>query len=209
MVVCMSPEPGLINIIKETLGKYLFFSTDLKLFFEGIDAVFLCLPTPPNLDGSTNLIFYDAAIEEIAVIAAARKNKRRVVFVNKSTVPLGTVRHLEEVMNSHNVPNFGVASNPEFLAEGTVVSQAQKPDRGILGCGSRDCILDLTGITFVDSSGIVFFLKIQRYLTSIDKMCVLYGLKDNVQQMFNITKLIRLLKITRNIESAEKILKNN
>ena len=56
-------EPGLTNIIKETLGKYLFFTSDLNSILEGTDAIFMCLPTPPNLDGSTNLTFYNAAAE--------------------------------------------------------------------------------------------------------------------------------------------------
>jgi len=50
-------EPGLVNIIKETLDRYLFFSSDLESIIEGADAVFMCLPTPPNLNGSTNLVF--------------------------------------------------------------------------------------------------------------------------------------------------------
>ncbi len=131
-------EPGLVNIIKETLGRYLFFSTDLKSIIEGTDAVFMCLPTPPNLNGSTNLVFYDAAAEYLAEIAAQRKDERRMVFVNKSTVPIGTARHLQQIMNAGGVKNFGVASNPEFLAEGTAVSQARKPDRVVVGCDDEE-----------------------------------------------------------------------
>ncbi|NNF99987.1 MAG: UDP-glucose/GDP-mannose dehydrogenase family protein [Desulfobacteraceae bacterium] len=127
-------EPGLVNIIRETIGRYLFFSSDLKTIIEGTDAIFLCLPTPPNLDGSTNLTFYDAATEHLGELVAQREDQRRVTFINKSTVPIGTVRHLEAVMDSHQVPNFGVASNPEFLAEGTAVSQARRPDRVVVGC---------------------------------------------------------------------------
>ncbi len=131
-------EPGLVNIIKETLGRYLFFSTDLKAIIEGTDAVFMCLPTPPNLNGSTNLVFYDAAAEYLAEIVAQRKDERRMVFVNKSTVPIGTARHLQKIMNTHGVKNFGVASNPEFLAEGTAVNQARKPDRVVVGCDDEE-----------------------------------------------------------------------
>jgi len=127
-------EPGLTNIIKETLGKYLFFTPDLNSIIEGTDAIFMCLPTPPNLEGSTNLTFYNAAAENIAMTVAKRKDKRRIVFVNKSTVPIGTARHLQEIMDTHSVENFGVASNPEFLAEGTAVAQARSPDRLVVGC---------------------------------------------------------------------------
>ena len=61
-------EPGLTNIIRDTLGKSLFFSNDLNAIIEGTDAVFLCLPTPSNIDGSTNLMFYDAASQQIAEV---------------------------------------------------------------------------------------------------------------------------------------------
>ena len=131
-------EPGLTNIIKETLGKYLFFTSDLNSILEGADAIFMCLPTPPNLDGSTNLTFYNAAAENIAMTVAKRKDKRRIVFVNKSTIPIGTARHLQEIMDTHSVENFGVASNPEFLAEGTAVAQARSPDRVVVGCDNEE-----------------------------------------------------------------------
>lgn len=127
-------EPGLTNIIRETLNKSLFFSSDLEPIIEGTDAIFMCLPTPANIDGSTNLTFYDAAAETIAEALAHRKDKRRVVVVNKSTVPIGTARHLQSIMETHGVENFGVASNPEFLAEGSAVVDARKPDRVVVGC---------------------------------------------------------------------------
>jgi UDPglucose 6-dehydrogenase len=134
-------EPGLVNIIRETLGKSLHFSDDLEAIIEGTDAIFMCLPTPSDIDGSTNLTFYNAAAESIAEILANRQDKRRFVLVNKSTVPIGTARHLEGIMKAHGVENFGVASNPEFLAEGTAVAAARRPDRVVVGC---DCEEDFS-----------------------------------------------------------------
>jgi UDPglucose 6-dehydrogenase len=110
----------------------------LNSIIEGADAIFLCLPTPSNLDGSTNLTYFDAATEEIAKIVAKRKDKRRVVIISKSTVPIKTVRRLEGIMKKAGVENFGVASNPEFLAEGTAVDQARRPDRVVVGCDHED-----------------------------------------------------------------------
>jgi UDPglucose 6-dehydrogenase len=127
-------EPGLSNIIRETLGRYLFFSTDFESIADGTDVIFLCLPTPPNLDGSTDLSIYNTAVEQIAQVLARRRDRRRVVVVNKSTLPIGTTRHLQRILSLHKVPNFGIASNPEFLAEGTAVDQAQRPDRVVVGC---------------------------------------------------------------------------
>ena len=135
-------EPGLADIIRKVNGKHLFFSSDLAEIIEGTDVIFLCLPTPPNLDGSTNLTFYDAAVEDIAKRLGQRKDLRRVVVVNKSTVPIGTASHLQSVMDRQEVENFGVASNPEFLAEGTAVPEARKPDRIVVGCNhAEDFIL--------------------------------------------------------------------
>jgi len=131
-------EPGLANIIRETIGRSLFFSEEIQPIIEGTDAIFLCLPTPPNLDGSTNLTFYDAATEDIAQSLATRKDHRRVVLVNKSTVPIGTARRLEHTLKDAGVPNFGVASNPEFLAEGSAVVDARKPDRVVVGCDTQE-----------------------------------------------------------------------
>lgn len=131
-------EPGLSGIIRETLGQYLFFSTDLQAIIEGVDAIFLCLPTPPNLNGSTNLTIYNSAAEEIARILAERKDQRRALLINKSTVPIGTARHLQKIMTSEGVKNFGVASNPEFLAEGSAVEQSRRPDRVVVGCDQQE-----------------------------------------------------------------------
>ncbi|MDX2446764.1 MAG: nucleotide sugar dehydrogenase [Desulfobacterales bacterium] len=131
-------EPGLADSIRKVYGKHLFFSTTMSDIIEGTDVLFLCLPTPPNLDGSTNLTYYDAALEDIAKSLHRRKDLRRVVVVNKSTVPIGTAIHLKSVLDSHKVENFGVASNPEFLAEGTAVPEARKPDRIIVGCNDAE-----------------------------------------------------------------------
>ena len=72
--------------------------------------------------------------------------------------------------------------------------------------GDRDCLLDLENLDFVDSSGIVFFLKIQKHMQKTARNCVLFGLQDNVYQMFRITKLDRLFKIAAHLKSAERYL---
>jgi len=72
---------------------------------------------------------------------------------------------------------------------------------------SRDCILDLSDLDFVDSSGIVFFLKIHRHVSNHSRVCVLCGLKDNVFQMFHITKLSSFFVIVSDRVSAEEKLR--
>jgi len=131
-------EPGLTGIIAENINRYLFFVDDLAPIIEGTDAIFLCLPTPPNQDGSSNLSYYFDAISHISDLLAGRKDMRRVVLVNKSTVPVGTARQLERVIKEHKVPNAGVASNPEFLPEGDAVEKSRRPDRVVVGADTEE-----------------------------------------------------------------------
>ncbi len=126
-------EPGLASAIAETHNRYLFFTTDLADVYEDTDVYFMCINTPPKRDGSTDLSYYLQAAHDIATLLAKRKNKNRVVLVNKSTVPVGTARLLEEVMREHGVENFGVASNPEFLAQGNAIDGSRRPDRVVIG----------------------------------------------------------------------------
>jgi UDPglucose 6-dehydrogenase len=131
-------EPGLTSIIAENINRYLFFTNDLAPLVEGADAIFLCLPTPPNPDGSSDLSYYFNAVRHLAGLLADRKDTRRVVLINKSTVPIGTARQLERVLREHNVPNAGVASNPEFLPEGDAVEKSRRPDRVVIGADTEE-----------------------------------------------------------------------
>lgn len=131
-------EPGLPAIIRENINRYLFFTTDIEPIIEGTDALFLCLPTPPNADGSSDLSYYFKALDHIAELLAKRKDQRRVVLINKSTVPIGTGRQLEEVLKRHNVPNAGIGSNPEFLPEGDAVEKSRRPDRVVVGADTEE-----------------------------------------------------------------------
>ena len=131
-------EPGLFSVVEETLNRYLFFVSNIDDIVEGVDIFFFCLPTPPNLDGSTDLSAYQKAAHHLAPLLAKREDQRRVVLVNKSTVPIGTARLLERIMQDYNVPNIGVASNPEFLPEGDAVEKSRKPDRVVIGADTEE-----------------------------------------------------------------------
>ena len=131
-------EPGLVDIIQETHERHLFFVDNIEPIIEGVDAIFLCLPTPPKRDGSSDLSFYFDAVNHIASLLAKREDQRRVVLINKSTVPVGTARELNKVLNMHNVPNAGMASNPEFLPEGNAVEKSRHPDRVVVGADTEE-----------------------------------------------------------------------
>ncbi len=131
-------EPGLAASVAENIGSYLFFTTDISEIVDGTDIVFLCLNTPPKRDGSSDLTYYLNATHHLAGLLAQRAHKKRVVLVNKSTVPVGTARLLENIMNEHGVENFGVAANPEFLAQGNAIVGSRRPDRVVVGADSEE-----------------------------------------------------------------------
>ena len=69
--------------------------------------------------------------------------------------------------------------------------------------GSRDCILNLGKLDFLDSTGLVFFLKIHKHLATYDKFPILCDPPENVMQMFRITKLVNLFHIEPDVNSAK------
>ncbi len=131
-------EPGLAASVAENIDRYLFFTTDITDVVDGTDIIFLCLNTPPKRDGSSDFSYYLNATHHLAKLLAKRENKKRVVLVNKSTVPVGTARLLENIMNDHGVENFGVASNPEFLAQGNAIVGSRRPDRVVIGADTEE-----------------------------------------------------------------------
>lgn len=131
-------EPGLPDLIEENIDQYLFFTTDISEVIDDTDVIFLCLPTPPNRDGSTDLSAYLNATGHLAQLLAKRNSDRHVLLVNKSTVPIGSVRLLQQVMKEKDVKNFGVASNPEFLPQGNAIEASRKPDRVVVGADTTE-----------------------------------------------------------------------
>lgn len=131
-------EPGLYEAIQENHNRYLFFTQDITDVVEEVDVFFMCINTPPNRDGSTDLSYYLKAANSIAELLANRQTHSRVVLVNKSTVPVGTARLLERILNEHGVQNFGVASNPEFLAQGNAIDGSRRPDRVVVGADTQE-----------------------------------------------------------------------
>lgn len=124
-------EPGLEQLIQKNLhAGRLTFTTDLASAVERASVVFLAVGTPPNPDGSADLSFVNAAAIEVA-----RNIRSYKVIAMKSTVPVGTGKHLTELIQE-NLPapvSFSVVSNPEFLREGAAISDFMRPDRVVIG----------------------------------------------------------------------------
>lgn len=124
-------EPGLDRLVADNVAAgRLSFTTDLKAAMPGAEAVFIAVGTPSRRgDGFADLTYvFDAAGE----IADTLTNY--AVVVTKSTVPVGTSRRVEEIIRNRNPKAaFDVASNPEFLREGSAIEDFQRPDRVVVG----------------------------------------------------------------------------
>lgn len=124
-------EPGLDKLVADNIAAgRLSFSDDLVYAVDGAEAIFIAVGTPPrNGDGHADLTYVFAAAEQVA-----RAMTSYGVIITKSTVPVGTSRRIAEIVR-HVRPDleFDVASNPEFLREGSAISDFMKPDRVVIG----------------------------------------------------------------------------
>ncbi|MBN66004.1 MAG: UDP-glucose 6-dehydrogenase [Rickettsiales bacterium] len=124
-------EPGLEALVdsNKKAGR-LHFTTDLKQAVSEADIVFIAVGTPPDKGtGKANLNYVFGAAEEIANAISGY-----TIVVTKSTVPVGTNAKVREVIrNANPQAQFDVASNPEFLREGSAIEDFMKPDRIVIG----------------------------------------------------------------------------
>jgi UDPglucose 6-dehydrogenase len=129
--VCPIFEPGLADLVtRNAEAGRLTFTTDLAAAVKGVDAVFIAVGTPSRRgDGHADLSYVFAAAREVACAIDGY-----TVIVTKSTVPVGTGREVKNVM-SKACPDadFDVASNPEFLREGSAIGDFMRPDRVVIG----------------------------------------------------------------------------
>lgn len=124
-------EPGLDDLVARNMAAgRLTFSTRLEQSVADADAVFIAVGTPERRgDGHADLSFVYAAAAEIAPHLTGY-----TVVVTKSTVPVGTGREVERILKSTNPDaDVDVASNPEFLREGSAITDFMRPDRVVVG----------------------------------------------------------------------------
>jgi len=123
-------ETGLKELVDEGRSKGLLsFTTDLKEGLASAEFIFLCLATPQSEDGSADLSTLMSSVKTIAAYL-----KPNAVVITKSTVPIGTFFDIEKVLQR---PDVSLASNPEFVREGSAVQDFLHPDRIIVGATSE------------------------------------------------------------------------
>ena len=128
-------EPGLSALIlKNVKAGRLSFSSDLRPAVRDSKVIFIAVGTPPRRRGEADLTAVENVSEEIARYMDSYR-----LIVEKSTVPIDTgtwVEHTLKAFKKRNV-SFDIASNPEFLREGTAIHDFMHPDRIVLGVGSE------------------------------------------------------------------------
>jgi len=141
-------EPGLLEIVTESRGRNLTFSTDVSTAIREADMIFISVNTPTKTFGigngrAANLEFVEKCARTIAESSEGHK-----VVVEKSTLPVRTAEAVKRILESSgkNGATFDVLSNPEFLAEGTAIEDLESPDRVLIGGDSQQAIQRLADI---------------------------------------------------------------
>ncbi len=127
-------EPGLEELVKKNVSAgRLKFTTSTEDGVRDGEVIFIAVPTPPQEDGSVDLIYIEKVAREIAQVLKPEMGYK--VIVDKSTVPVKTGQKVEETLKRYAQPGceFGVTSNPEFLREGSAVADLLNPDRIVFG----------------------------------------------------------------------------
>lgn len=127
-------EPGLKEIIAETRGKNLFFKTDVENGIRDAQMIFISVNTPTKTYGKGKGMAADLKYIEFCARKIAEVAKDDKIVVEKSTVPVRTAQVINSILdNAGTGVKFHVLSNPEFLAEGTAISDLQYADRVLIG----------------------------------------------------------------------------
>ena len=131
-------EPGLAEMVqKNTKEERLSFTTDIEEAVRHALVVFIAVGTPPDEKGRADLRY----VEEVAKSIGQTMN-RYLVVVTKSTVPVGTGQLVRRIIeeNQEEPCAFDVASNPEFLREGSAIEDFMRPNRVVIGAESEQAI---------------------------------------------------------------------
>jgi UDPglucose 6-dehydrogenase len=151
-------EPGLAEVVKETRGRNLFFSTDVASAIASADMIFISVNTPTKMYGKGKGMAADLKYIELCARQIAEVSTTDKIIVEKSTLPVRTAAALQSILhNTGNGVKFHILSNPEFLAEGTAIADLLNPDRVLIGGEDEQAVQALVDIyaAWVDRSKIL------------------------------------------------------
>jgi len=127
-------EPGLSEIVAEARGRNLFFSTEVEKAIDEAQVIFISVNTPTKTYGKGKGMAADLKYIELCARQIAKVAKHNKIVVEKSTLPVRTAEAIKSILdNTGNGVQFQILSNPEFLAEGTAVTDLLNPDRILIG----------------------------------------------------------------------------
>ncbi|MTH17494.1 UDP-glucose 6-dehydrogenase [Flavobacterium sp. LC2016-01] len=127
-------EPGLSEIVAEARDRNLFFSTDVEKAIDDAQVIFISVNTPTKTYGKGKGMAADLKYIELCARQIAKVAKQNKIVVEKSTLPVRTAEAIKSILdNTGNGVQFQILSNPEFLAEGTAVTDLLSPDRILIG----------------------------------------------------------------------------
>ncbi|MDF1550654.1 MAG: UDP-glucose 6-dehydrogenase [Bacteroidales bacterium] len=127
-------EPGLKEVVAEARGRNLFFSTDVNKAIAESEMIFISVNTPTKTYGKGKGMAADLKYIELCARQIAEVSTTDKIVVEKSTLPVRTAETIRAILdNTGNHVNFQILSNPEFLAEGTAVTDLQNADRVLIG----------------------------------------------------------------------------
>lgn len=137
-------EPGLEELVERNVkAGRLSFTTSYEEGLKDASFVFICVGTPSAVDGEADLKYVRASAQTIG-----EKMTAPIVIVNKSTVPVGTGDWTTEIVQSAQPEpiDFAVVSCPEFLREGSAISDFMSPDRNVFGSTNREAAEKVAGL---------------------------------------------------------------
>jgi UDPglucose 6-dehydrogenase len=140
-------EPGLYDVVMESRGRNLHFTTDVDSAIADSQMIFISVNTPTKDFGvgagrAANLEFIEKCARKIAAVSRGHK-----IIVEKSTLPVRTAEAVKAILAGASTDaTFDVLSNPEFLAEGTAVEDLIAPDRVLIGGESKAAVEALVSV---------------------------------------------------------------
>lgn len=187
-------EEGLDELLIRNRSR-IQFTTELaqvREFVSEVDVVFMCLPTPEKIEaeGETDLSYYQQSVETIGPLLAARNlgvQTKRLVIINKSTVPIRMIDYTADWFAAQGVKNFGIVSNPEFLVEGQAISDSIHPDRVVVGATTPEDFALMRELyqRFYDSAT-VSYLEVNPYEAACAKLLANFLLFNKVVTTFDV-----------------------